>query len=174
MLRLLTTFYGAMGNAPDTEGALTLMAKALAARADPETIDIALVRCMTETGGYPVRLPHIFARIPGLDPNLNAEKRIAWEVLERYVSKWVRWGEDRGFAFIENGAPDLAPRLVDTVRRSGGWSVYLAMTDEDFPHQQKRFFEEYEAWAEVQHVAADPAKQLEMPGLKQLGQQKQM
>jgi len=42
------------------------------------------------------------------------------------------------------------------------------MTDEDFPFVQKRFFEEYEAWVEVQHVAADPSRILEMPQVKQL------
>jgi hypothetical protein len=42
------------------------------------------------------------------------------------------------------------------------------MTDEDFPHQQKRFFEEYEAFDEIQAVAADPARALEMPRFKEL------
>lgn len=165
---MLATFYAAMGNAPEAKGALALMATALTARADPGAINAALNRCMVETGGYPVRLPHIFARIAGLDADVNAEKRLAWETVERFVSKWVRWNSERTSAYLEQGAPDLAPRIVDTVRRSGGWSVYLRMTDEDFPHQQKRFFEEYEAWAEVQHVAADPSRVLEMPNLKQL------
>ena len=165
---MLAAFYGAVGNAPEAKGSLALMATALSARADPEAINAALNRCMVETGGYPVRLPHIFARIHGLDANVNAEKRLAWETVEKFASKWLRWNEDRTIAHIEAGAQELSARIRDTVRRSGGWSVYLRMTDEDFPHQQKRFFEEYEAYVEIQHVAADPARLLEMPRSKEL------
>lgn len=166
VLKLLHGFYGAVGNPPTVDGALAVMAKALISKASIEQIAIALDGCMFEK--YPVRLPHIFARIPGLDVDVNAEKRLAWETVERFASKWLRWNEDRTIAHIEAGAPELSPRILDTVRRSGGWSVYLRMTDEDFPHQQKRFFEEYEAYDEIQHVAADPRKLLEMPRAKEL------
>lgn len=166
VLEMLTTFYAAMGNAPEVKGAVAAMASALLTKASIEQITIALDACMFEK--YPVRLPHILARIPGLDLDVNAEKRLAWETIERFASKWLRWNEDRTIAHVEAGAPELSPRILDTVRRSGGWSVYLRMTDEDFPHQQKRFFEEYEAWTEIQHVAADPSKLLEMPRAKEL------
>ena len=159
---MLIAFYGAMGNAPEGQGALNLMVSALAARASVDSINAALNRCMIECR-YPARLPDIFQRIPGLDVDTNAEKRLAWETVERFVAKWLRWNSERTGAYIEPGAPDLSPRILDTVRRSGGWSCYLRMTDEDFPHQQKRFFEEYQAWTEIQYVAADPAKVLEFP-----------
>jgi hypothetical protein len=162
----LHAFYGGVGNPPTVDGALAMMAKALVSKASIEQISTALDACMFEK--FPVRLPHIFARIPGLDADVNAEKRLAWEVVEKFASTWLRWNDDRTVASIADGAPELTTRIRDTVRRSGGWSVYLRMTDEDFPHQQKRFFEEYEAYDEIQHVAADPAKLLQMPGGKQL------
>lgn len=166
VLRLLHTFYGAVGNPPTVDGALALMAKALVAKASIEQITIGLDACMFEK--FPVRLPHILGRIPGIDADVNAEKRLAWEVVEKFAKKWLRWNDDRTVASIAAGAPELTTRIRDTVRRSGGWSVYLRMTDEDFPHQQKRFFEEYEAYDEIQHVAADPTKLLEMPRVKEL------
>jgi hypothetical protein len=58
----------------------------------------------------------------------------------------------------------LGDRILDCVRRSGGWKTYKCATDEDFPFLQKRFFEEYQAWTAVERV--DPSKLLnEMPML---------
>ena len=173
MLRLLHTFYAAVGNPPTVDGALAVMAKALLSKATIDQISVALDACMFEK--FPVRIPHILARIPGLDVDADAEKRLAWDVVDAFVSKWVRWAdEDRCFTRIEQGAPELSARIRDTVRRSGGWSVYLSLTDKSFPFQQNRFFEEYEAWVEVQAVAADPARVLEMPKLKELAAAKSM
>jgi hypothetical protein len=165
VLKLLGAFYGAMGNPPTVDGALAAMAKVLAAKASDEAIQIGLERCMTET--YPVRLPHILAKIPGLDADLNAEKRLAWETTEKFI-KWLRWNVDRTSAYIAQGAPELSPRILGAIRRSGGFSSLLRMTDADYPHQQKRFFEEYSAAPEIELVAADPSKTLEMPKLKAL------
>jgi hypothetical protein len=61
--------------------------------------------------------------------------------------------------------PHLSERILDTVRRTGGWKVYKCMTDDDFPFVQKRFFEEYAAWVAVDQVA--PGKLLtERPRLR--------
>jgi hypothetical protein len=166
VLKLLHTFFAAVGNPPTVDGALAIMAKALLSKATVEQISTALDACMFEK--FPVRLPHVLERIPGLDVDANAEKRLAWDVATAFADKWVRWNSDRTVGLVEPGAPELSPRLVDAVRRSGGWSVYLRMSDDHFPWVQKRFFEEYEAWVEVQAVAADPARVLEMPKLKQL------
>lgn len=60
--------------------------------------------------------------------------------------------------------PKPSERILDSVRRSGGWKIYKCATGEDFPFLQKRFFEEYRAWTAVAHV--DPGKLLtEMPRL---------
>jgi hypothetical protein len=168
VLSLLTLFYGAVGNPPTVEGSLAMMAAALAARGSLPSIKAALDACMTET--YPVRLPHVLAKLPGTETgDINGEKRLAWETVDRFVNKWVRWGEDYQHAYIEKGAPQLSQRIQDAVRRSGGWSVYLRMTDKDFPFVQQRFFDEYESWVEVeQFKIGDLARLLETPAVKQL------
>jgi hypothetical protein len=110
----------------------------------------------------------VFQRIPGTEAaDVNAEKRIAWGIVERFVSKWVRWSCERTSAYVEPDAPGLVPRILDSVRLSGGWSVFLRMTDEDFPFVQKRFFEAYEAWTEVERIS-DRARLLEIPRVKEL------
>jgi hypothetical protein len=173
VLELLTTFYAAAGNAPDTDAGLALMAKFLSARAEPQAINAALERCLLECR-YPIRLPDVFQRIPGTEAaDVNAEKRLAWGIVERFVSKWVRWNCERTSAYVEPDAPGLVPRILDSVRLSGGWSVFLRMTDEDFPFVQKRFFEAYEAWTEVERIS-DRARLLEIPRVKELVAAKSM
>jgi len=174
VLEMLTTFYAAAGNAPDTDAGLALMAKFLSARAEPLAINAALERCLLECR-YPIRLPDILQRIPGTEAaDVDAEKRLAWEVVEKFVDKWLRWNDDRTSAYIEKGAPPISKRVIDCVRRSGGWSLYLRMTDTDFPFAQKRFFEEWEAWTEVDQISRDPSRALVFPELKQLAEARTM
>jgi hypothetical protein len=61
--------------------------------------------------------------------------------------------------------PVLSQRILDTVRRTGGWVAYKVMDAEDLPHQQKRFVAEYQAWSAVEQV---PVSRLltEMPRLQ--------
>jgi hypothetical protein len=183
VLELLTTFYVAAGNAPDTDAGLALMAKLLSARAEPQSINAALERCLVECR-YPIRLPDILQRIPGTEAaDVDAEKRIAWETVQRFVRKYVgndvlgKCGPEFGWYGPQRNSlgeivrpasyPQLCDRILDSVRRSGGWSVYLRMTDEDFPFVQKRFFEEYEAWTGVERIS-DRARLLETPRGKAL------
>lgn len=167
----LKGFYAVMGNPPEIEGAMGIMAEKLAAQFSLKAVTAALNRCMVECR-FPVRLPDIFSRIPGFDVDVNAEKRLAWETLMHFVRKYVgndvygNFGPEYGWHSYD--FPELSPRLLDTVRRTGGWSIYARMRDEDLPFVQKRFFEEYAAWTEIQHVAADPSKVLEMPRRKGL------
>jgi hypothetical protein len=96
--------------------------------------------------------------LAGASPRQNddAEMRKAWDVLIRFVSKYVSndvygsYGPEHGW--YSKTFPQLSDRLLATVRRTGGWKVYARMTDEDFPFQQKRFFEEYQAWAAVENL----------------------
>jgi hypothetical protein len=163
---MLVAFYGAMGNAPSEPGALNLMAEKLAARATPELVNLALNRCMDECR-YPVRVPDILQRIPGFDVDGDAEKRLAWETTISFCDKWVQ-SDGEGNYVVDRGVrslqpPKLSDRILDTVRRTGGWRAYKRLSNDDFPFQQKRFFDEYEAWTEIQYVAADPAKVLYVP-----------
>jgi hypothetical protein len=183
VLEMLTAFFAAAGNAPDTAEGLALMAKFLSKRADLPTINAALERCLVECR-YPIRLPEIIQRLPGTEAgDVNAEKRIAWETVEKFASKYVgndvhgNYGPDFGWygpRFNYRGElvrpasyPRLPGRILDAVRRTGGWKAYALMTSEDYPHQQKRFFEEYEAWVEVERIS-DRARLLETPRGKEL------
>jgi hypothetical protein len=182
VLEMLTTFYAAAGNPPDTDAGLALMAKFLSARAEPLAINAALERCLLECR-YPIRLPDILQRIPGTgSADVKAEKRLAWETVERFVSKYVgndvygNYGPEFGWygprfnslrEVVKTASyPQLSDRILDTVRRTGGWKIYALMTNEDFPFVQKRFFEEYEAWSEVERIS-DRARLLEIPRVKE-------
>jgi hypothetical protein len=162
----LKGFYAIMGNPPETVGALAGMAAVLTERSSLQAINAALNRCMVECR-FPVRLPDIFSRIPGFDADVNAEKRLAWDTVLSFTRKYVgndvygNFGPEHGW--YPKNFPQLSTRILDTVRRTGGWAAYAKMAEEDFPFQQKRFFEEYQAWTEIQHVASDPSKVLEMP-----------
>jgi len=163
VVKNLITFYVMMGHMPEEPGAVAAMAEALCQDASVESIQCALTRCMKECR-FPVRLPDIFSRIQGQEvPKIEAEMRGAWDVLIKFVDKWCRWNDGYFTAHVEKDAPELPQRIMDTVRRTGGWAVYLGMERPDFPHQQKRFFEEYQAWIAVEHLAPDFAKVLQLP-----------
>jgi hypothetical protein len=80
----------------------------------------------------------------------DGEMRAAWDVLMAFVEKCVgndvfgNFGPEHGW--YPKSFPTLPARILDTVRRTGGWKSYRCMTDGDFPFVQKRFFEEYRAW----------------------------
>jgi hypothetical protein len=87
----------------------------------------------------------------------------SWDVLLKFVDKWCRWNDGYFSARVEKGAPELPQRIVDTVRRTGGWAAHLGMNQGSFPFQQKRFFEEYQAWVAVERVLPDLSKVLQLP-----------
>lgn len=86
---------------------------------------------------------------------LDSETRLAWDYTLALVGKWGRWGEDYCSAYIDHEAPAIPARVADTVRRTGGWGAYLGLSytnddrRRDAAFQQKRFFEEYQAWDAV-------------------------
>ena len=160
VVKSLNKFFDIMGHKPEVEGSIAMMAVALCQRGDVPQIEHALSRCMKECR-FPVRLPDIILRMQGNEVSaIEAEMRAQWDVVMKFVDKWVRWNSERDRACPEQGAPVLADRTLDVVRRTGGWSAYLAMDDQDFPFQQKRFFEEYQAWTAVEKI---------LPDLKKLG-----
>jgi len=89
---------------------------------------------------------------------LDGEMRAAWDVLIRFVGRYVDcnmygiFGPE--FGWHPRSYPKLSDRILDVVRRTGGWKVYKCMTDADFPFVQKRFFEEYASWVAVEQVAS--------------------
>jgi len=114
---------------------------------------------------------------------LDAEMRSSWDLTIRFADKYVgndvhgNYGPEHGWygaQYDREGKvkrpatyPQLEQRVLDVVRRTGGWKQYRCMTEDDQPFQQKRFFEEYRAWAAVEQVV-DPSKLLPMPAIKQL------
>jgi hypothetical protein len=145
-----------MGNRPDEPGALALMAEILCESATDAEIAHAMTRCARECR-YPVRLSDFLQRVPGQEiPEPEAEARQAWDLVISFAGKWVQ-SDPEGNCMISRGVrssepPKLSDRILDTVRRTGGWKIYIRMTDEDFPFAQKRFFEEYDAWIAVEKV----------------------
>jgi hypothetical protein len=165
----LARFYSVVGSRPDEPGALALMAEILAQSANDDQIDGALTRCARECR-YPIRLPDILQRVEGQEiPQLEAEGRKAWETVCAFAEKWVQ-SDVEGNYVIDRGVrssepPQVAQRILDTVRRVGGWRILKCMTHGDYPFVQKRFLEEYAAWTAVEQV---PATKLlaEMPRLE--------
>ena len=158
LLAKLARFYSVVGSRPDEPGALALMSQILAQSGSDEQIDGALTRCARECR-YPIRLPDILQRMEGQEvPQLEAEGRKAWEVAVAFAEKWVR-SDVNGSYVIDRGVrssepPKLTQRVLDSVRRSGGWRAYKCMTHEDYPFLQRRFLEEYAAWAAIEEVSA--------------------
>jgi hypothetical protein len=158
-----------MGHRPDEPGALAMMADILCQSATDEQIAHAMTRCSRECH-YPVRLPDFLQRILGQEiPETEAEGRKAWDLVTSFASKWVQ-SDPEGKYVITRGVrssdpPKLSDRILDTVRRTGGWKVYACMNAEDFPFVLKRFLSEYEAWTAVERIEL-PKLIREMPLLR--------
>lgn len=165
----LARFYSVMGNRPDEPGALALMAEFLCDSATDAQITHVMTRCARECH-YPVHLSDFLQRIPGQEiPEPEAEARKAWDLVISFANKWVQSDPEDNYV-ISRGVrssepPKLSNRILDTVRRTGGWKIYARMTDEDFPFVQKRFFEEYAAWTSIEGVEL-PKLIREMPLLQ--------
>jgi len=79
----------------------------------------------------------------------------AYTFVKKYVGNDVYGDYGPQHGWYPKQYPKLSDRILDTVRRTGGWKAYKCMTDDDFPFVQKRFFEEYTAWVAVGQVAPD-------------------
>ena len=90
---------------------------------------------------------------------VEAEAHKAWDILMDYVDKWVcsdPEGRYKPDPTVRAGVmPQLSQRLLDTVRRTGGWRAYKCMTNSDFPFQRERFLQEYQCWKTVESVPED-------------------
>ena len=184
MVKSLNGFYDMVGHKPEEEGTLAVMAKYFFEKGvSPSQLTTALNLCV-EQCQYPVRLPDIMQRIPGYEvPTVDAEARAKWDILIRFVEKYVsnnvhgeygpEYGwygtryDSQGMAKRPATYPEIEQRVLDVVRRTGGWKQYKCMTEADLPFQQKRFFEEYKAWAAVEKTA-DESRLLPMRFVRQL------
>ena len=103
--------------------------------------------------------------VAGSSLDQKSESHKAWDILLSFVSKWVQ-SNTEGTYRISRGVrssepPELSQRILDTVRRTGGWKTYKCMTNDDYPFVQKRFFEEYAVWSAVE--AIEPGRLLTAP-----------
>jgi|SRR5579863_7832640 len=99
----------------------------------------------------------------------DAEARKAWDATMKFMEKYVsndvygNFGPEHGW--YPRRYPTLSERILATVRRTGGWKIYKCMSNDDFPFVQKRFFEEYTAWAAVEQIE-EPKLLREIPQLQ--------
>ncbi len=59
----------------------------------------------------------------------------------------------------------MPQRIRDTIRRVGGWRAIVNPSPDDYPHVQRRFYEEYRAWEATEYAASRLAG---VPGLERL------
>jgi hypothetical protein len=111
----------------------------------------------------------------------DSQCRAAWDLVQQYISRHVVRDSEGIYVerdFVGNRGrvpmPELSQRIRDTVRRVGGWRVLVNPSEDDLPHVQRRFYEEYRAWAATEQASialkGDPSLQrlaakVTMPGL---------
>jgi hypothetical protein len=146
-----------------------MYAESLADLSD-DRIRVCVGRAVRELEWFPkpAKLREL-AGAEGSASNQDAEARKAWDIVLQFVDKWVQSDVEGNYVIScgirSSEPPKLSQRILDTVRRTGGWRAYKCMANDDFPFQQKRFFEDYEAWTAVEHIL--PTSLLtEMPRLQ--------
>lgn len=102
----------------------------------------------------------------------EAECRAAWDALQNYIRRHVVRNpegvyEERDFVGNRGRVPrpELPRRIRDTIRRVGGWQATVNPSPGDYPFVQRRFYEEYRAWAATEYAAMRLAG---VPGLERL------
>ena len=126
---------------------------------DCSQLQIAFARARRELKFFPKIAEVRELAGKGQKQEADAEARAAWDTILDFTSKYIQ-SDPHGNYRIDQGVrrtppPVLSQRILDTVRRTGGWKVYKCMDSDDMPFTQKRFFGEYEAWHAVQHIPLD-------------------
>jgi hypothetical protein len=153
----ITVLAEAMGE-PMTQARLKIYIQDLS-DLDRSRLEIAFTRARRELKFFPkvAELRELAGQ--GEKQQADAEARAAWDELTKFVRRYVsndvfgNFGPQHGS--YPKAFPKLSHRILDCVRRTGGWKAYACMSHDDFPFQQKRFFEEFLAWQAVQHVSLD-------------------
>lgn len=174
---MVTATVEAMG-AELSAPALNLFVEDLAELPD-DAVLCALTRCRREIrgkNGFPpvLTIADVFDRagVASEGQVEDSECRAAWDVVQRYVTRHVVRNpegvyEERDFVGNRGRVPrpELVQRIRDTVRRVGGWQAVVNPSPDDYPHVQRRFYEEYRAWAATEYAAT---RLLRVPGLERL------
>jgi hypothetical protein len=140
---------------PLTAECMAMYVESLADVSDDQ-IRVSIGRVVRELKWFPK--PAEIRELAGANPAKqdDAEARKAWDILIAFIRKYVgndvygNYGPEHGWYPTDH--PQLSDRILDTVRRTGGWKVYARMTHEDFPFIQKRFMGEFESWSAVEQI----------------------
>jgi hypothetical protein len=138
-----------------------------------ESIAAALNRCVRELrgrNGFPpvLSVADVLDRLGVVSQSEidDAECRAAWDLGQEYAEKFVvadcegnyverdatgpiqtKMVDGKVVRYLSNKPrPELKQRVRDTVRRVGGWRALKNINEEDYPHVQRRFYDEYRAW----------------------------
>jgi hypothetical protein len=132
-----------------------------------EAIVRSLARCRKEIrgkNGFPptLTIADVFDRAGVLSETEveDSECRAAWDEVQRYISRHVVRNPQGVYEegdFVGNRGrvpkPELSQRIRDTVRRVGGWPPLVNPPEADFPHVQRRFYEEFRAWEATEQAS---------------------
>ncbi len=132
-----------------------------------DQIGHALARCRREIrgkNGFPptLTIADVLERAGVVSESAigDAECRAAWDAMLFYAGKYIAsdphgsYGP-RHYFDTKTEIPDLEQRTADSLRRIGGWRVIKTMTEDDYPHVQRRFYEEHRAWRATEAALAD-------------------
>jgi hypothetical protein len=117
--------------------------------------------------------PADIRKLAGLAPEQQelGEAHKAWDLVCAFADKWVA-ADHEGVFRMHQGVrsepiPTLSQRILDVVRRTGGWEPYKWRTTKSLPFLERDFLQEYKVWTYAEFV--DESKML-TPGevLKQL------
>ena len=121
-----------------------------------EQIRVCVGRAIRELKWFPkpAELRELVSYNP--EEEQDAEARAAWDVVVDFTDKYIQ-SDPQGCYVVDQGVrrvppPVLSQRILDTVRRTGGWRAYKLMDAADLPHQQRRFMAEFKAWAAVEQI----------------------
>src|SRR5437016_4769362 len=123
---------------PLTAELLAMYVESLADLSD-EQIRLCVGRAIRGLKWFPK--PAELRELVGCNPKQeqDAEARKAWEIVISFADKWMQ-SDVEGNYVITRGVratepPKLSQRILDTVRRTGGWRAFKCMTNDDFPFQ---------------------------------------
>ena len=140
---------------PLTAECLAMYVESLADLSDDQ-IRLCVGRAIRALKWFPK--PAELRELVGCNPReeQDAEARAAWDVVVNFTEKYIQ-SDPQGCYVVDQGVrtvppPAVSQRLLDAVRRTGGWRAYKLMDAADLPHQQKRFMAEYAAWTAVEQV----------------------
>lgn len=120
-----------------------------------EQAERGFVRCLTECGPFypsPKEIIEKFGAAPKQAE--DAEARAAFDAAIEFTDRHIGCIDGQYepvYKWRGQSPPKLSPRLLSSVRHSGGWSAFKNRTDKSFPFLQKLFLENYQSCEAIEH-----------------------